>query len=472
MKEEKENQRDDDIVGAVNRFKRSLISGRSKYFDVAEFEGIVEQLLEEGDLKGSEIAARQGIQIHPNAVPLHLKYAQVLINTGKYEKSLRYLQVAEEVDANNPDVHLLKGSARMVMGNEPEALMSFKKAIKYAGKELDEVLYNISSSYVQVGKISKAIYYLEQTIKANKENEVALYDLGFFYDQIGNYKKSLKYYNRFLDLDPFNHAAWFNLGTVLNKTDKHKKAIEAYEFALALNEDFHMALFNIGNALANAEKFTEAIKKYKEYLEIEPKNDDAFCYIGECYLNLEKHAKSEVYYKKALQINEKNDTAWFGIGLILWINKNLEESIVHIKKAIKIDGQNSEYWLILGRVNSDLNNREIAIKYFKRAARIDAGNTEIWLAWADLYRKDGELAGAIRVIKRGMKNNIDSILKYRMVALLLENKNEKDAFKLIVVAMQQDFENINYLFDIYPKSLKNKKLKKVVDNFRAKNGME
>ena len=91
MMEERDNYWDDDIIEAVNRFKRSLISGRTKYFDVSEFEGIVEQLLEEGDLQSSEIAAEQGIKIHPNAVPLQLKYAQILINKGLYEKSLNYI---------------------------------------------------------------------------------------------------------------------------------------------------------------------------------------------------------------------------------------------------------------------------------------------------------------------------------------------------------------------------------------------
>lgn len=472
MKEDKENYRDEDITGAVNKFKRSLISGSAKYFDVAEFEGIVEQLMEEGDMQASEIAAEQGIQIHPNAIPLQLKYAQVLINKGKYQKSLKYLQFAEKVDSSNPDVHLLKGSARMVMGNETEALLSFKKAIKYAGKEIDEILYTISLSYIQIGKISKAIYYLEQTVKANPKYEMALNDLGFFYDQKGLYKKSIKYYNKYIDLDPFNDAVWFNLGTVFNKSNKHKKAIEAYEFALVLNDNFHMALFNIGNALANAEKFEEAIVKYKEFLEVEPNNSDAYCYIGECFLNLENHAKSEIYYKKALQVDKKNDTAWFGIGLILWINKNYAESITHVKKAIKIDNQNSEYWLTLGRVNSDLGNREVALKALKQAVKFDAGNTEIWLTWTDLLLQDDEIKSAIRILKKGIKNNTDSILKYRLIALFLENKNEKDAFELLIIAMKQEFEQINYLFDIYPKSLKNKKLKKVVDDFRKNNSTD
>lgn len=472
MREEDEKYRDEDIVGAVNRFKRSLASGRMKYFDVAEFEGIVEQLLEEGDLKGAEIAAKQGMQIHPNAIPLQLKHAQVLISRGQIENALELLNTVGKIELNNPDLYLLRGSARMIMGDEKEALISFKKAIKFAGSEIDDVLYNIGSSYVQVGKINKALYYLEKAIKVNPKNDTVLYDLGFFYDQTGKYKKSVAYYNRYLDIDPFNYAVWFNLGTVYNKTDKHKKAIEAYEFALALKDDFYMAVFNIGNAYANSEKYEKAIEKYKEYVVVEPENDDAFCYIGECYLNLEQDEKAAYYYKKALDINKLNDVAWLGLGLIFWVNKSFEESIVHIKKAIKIDNENPEYWLTLGKVNADFNHKENAIKAFKRAARIDAGNTEIWLTWVDLFLKFGDLESARRIVRKGIKNNSDSVLKYRLVALLFESGKEGDALKMLKVAMEQEFEMINYLFDVYPKAMKNKKLKKVVNEFRSKDDLE
>ena len=171
MKEEKNKSRGEGSIGAVDRFKRSLISGRAKYFDVSEFEEIVEQLMDEGDLQSSEIAAKQGIQIHPNAVPLQLKYAQILLNKGLYKKSLKYIQIAEKIDATNPDVHLLKGSVRMLMGYEDEALLSFRKDIKNAGSDLDDILYHIGSTYIQIGEIQKALYYLEKASKANPKNE-------------------------------------------------------------------------------------------------------------------------------------------------------------------------------------------------------------------------------------------------------------------------------------------------------------
>jgi len=88
-REERSYLSEENLGEALSRFKRSLASGRKSYFDVSEFEGIVEFLLDEGDINTSEIAARQGIQIHPGAVPLQLKYAQVLLSKEKYQNALK-----------------------------------------------------------------------------------------------------------------------------------------------------------------------------------------------------------------------------------------------------------------------------------------------------------------------------------------------------------------------------------------------
>ncbi len=460
---------DEDTSEALHRFKKSLISGDKKYFDVSEFEGIVEQLLEEGDINASEIAAKQGIQIHPNAVPLHLKYAQVLLNKGKFKDAISHLNFVEEVEFSNPDVHLIKGSAWLVLEDEIKASKAFEKAIETADNDLDDILYHIAMAYVQAGDIQKAVEYFEDAVKVNPENEAALYELGFFCDQQGDFDKSIAYYNSYLDIDPFNFSTWFNLGITYNKAGKHDKAIEAYEFALALNDNFNQALFNIANAFANSGKYKEAIKRYNQYIKLDPKNDDAYCYIGECYLNLENYTKSQQFYNKAIEINDENDTAWFGVGLIMWIEKKLTESIVFIKKAIELDEENPEYWLTLAKVYIDFRHEKNAIKALKKAARLDPENSEIWLTWVDVYMTMKDVKDAINILKFALKRNEDAILKYRLVSLLLESKNEPEAFEILSSAMHQDFLHINYLFDFYPKAPKNKRLKKLVDEFRKTN---
>lgn len=463
--------RDEGIEEALNRFRKSLVSGRKSYFDVSEFEGIVEYLLDEGDLNASEIAALQGIQIHPGAVPLQLKYAQVLLSKGKYQNALKYLTLAEQVELTNPDIHLMKGSAWLVMGNEKEAEKSFKKALKNAGSEKDDILYHIGTSYVQAGDISKAVSFFEESLQINPENELALYDLGFFSDQEGNYQKSIEYYNRYLDIDPFNFSIWFNLGISYNKAGDFKKAIEAYEYVLALNEEFDQALFNIGNTFANAGKYQEAIAKYLEYLEMDPENDDACCYIGECYLNLDENKYAEEYYLRAVSLNPDNDSAIFGLGLIMWIENKWRKSIRYIKKAIQLEPSNTEYWLTLAKVCKDAGKPGEAEKALLNATDLDPENAEIYLTWSDVFMKQEAIDDAIRIIKTGIEKNDDTMLKYRLVSLLLEKDQEKEAYDLLISAMEQDFVNINYFFEIYPKAIQNKKLQRVIKKFRKNNNL-
>jgi tetratricopeptide (TPR) repeat protein len=462
---------EENISEALNRFKRSLVSGRKSYFDVSEFEGIVEYLLDEGDINASEIAARQGIQIHPGAVPLQLKYAQVLLSKGKYKNALKYLNLAEQIELTNPDVHLMKGSVWLVMGEKREAEKSFRKAIKNSGIEKDDILYHIGASYVQAGEIERAVGYFERSLKINPENELALYDLGFFSDQEGDFQKSIEYYNRYLDIDPFNFSIWFNLGISYNKAGDFERAIEAYEYALALNEEFDQSLFNIGNAYANAGKYHEAIQKYNEYLGLDPDNDDAWCYIGECYLNIEEHDQAEYYYSKAIELNPQNDTAIFGIGLIMWVEKKLKKSVGFIKKAIRIDDLNSEYWVTLAKVYNESGKPAKAEEALVRAAGLDADNTEVWITWVDLFMQLDDMENAQRILNTGMEQNQDAVLKYRMVGLLLENRQEKEALNVLKTAMAQDFLQLNYLFEICPKAVKNKNLRKQIDKFRKDNNL-
>ena len=79
------------------------------------------------------------------------------------------------------------------------------------------------------------------------------------------------------------------------------------------------------------------------------------------------------------------------------------------------------FWLTLGKVNNDADRREDALKAFKQGARLDSENTEIWLQWAEALKNYGEAKNAIRIVKRAIENNNDSMLKYRLVALLLVN---------------------------------------------------
>jgi tetratricopeptide (TPR) repeat protein len=463
---------DSDLDGTrenVNRFRASLMLGRKRYFDVSEFEGIVDHLLEEGDLKTSELAVLQGMQIHPGAILLQMKYAQVLLNKGKFREALECILSIEKIEERNPDVFLIKGTALLMLEKEGKAARAFEKGIQLAGTEVDEVYFHIATSYVFAGKIDKAIEFFEKAVDANPENDYALGELGFFCEQLGDYEKSEKYYNKCIDLDPYNFYTWFNLGITLNLAEKYEKAISAYEYALLLNDKFHQALFNMSNSYANLGQYQKAISKYKEYLVFKPNNDDACSYIGECYLNLEEYSKAEKWYLKATKIEEFNDGAWFGLALLKWIDADFEAAILLVQKALKIDNTVCEYWLTLAKVYNEIFKYREAVKCIKKAAKLESENPEVWLTWVEIELRNGNVVEAFKTMASGLRKCGDVLLKYRMAGMLIDTKQTIEAKLILIIALEQDYNSHGYLFDCCPAAKKQKGIMKIIHGFKPDN---
>ncbi len=449
------------------RFRKSLLSGTSQYFDVSEFEILIDYLEDEGDFENINTAIRQAVKIHPDSVALRLRFAQSLIASGEPEMALHQLHFLEKIETDDPEIFLLKGTSFLMMNQLSEAETSFKTAIRKAGSDLSEILYQIGTSYIPYGDIHAAVRYFERSYRQNSENEQVLNDLGYFSDQLGFPEKSIRYYNLYLDLDPFNPAVWFNLGIAYNRTSKFEKAIEAYDYALALNSRFYHAMFNKANALANLERFNEAIQAYRLYLKSDPENDDAYTYMGECYLNMGRYRLAERQYRKALLINPRNDMALFSTGVIRWIEKNYAESIRLIRSAIGIEGEISDYWFTCARVLADSGRRNEAIAAFKKASVLDPGNPEIWISYAECLHTSGRVNDAIVTLKKGIRhNNNDAASKYLLAAYLLETNDEKEAALQLETALKLDFNRHSDLFEIYPKAAQNDSVKKLIRTYK------
>jgi len=456
-----------DSLDAYIRFRNSLVSGVDQYFDVAEFESIIDSLMDEGDLEALDMAIRQAITIHPDSVTIRLFYVQALINRGEPEKALKELHFPEKVEKSNPDIFMMKGTSFLMLNEPQKAESSFKKAIRLAGDDLDDILYHIGSSYVPYGDIETAVKYFEQSYKENPQNESVLNDLGYFCDQLGFSAKSIRYYNLYLDIDPFNPAVWFNLGIAYNRTLKFESALDAYDYTLALDSRFYHAIFNRANSLANLERYNEAIEAYRRYLKSDPENDDAFTYMGECYLNLGRYRLAERNYRKALAINQHNDVALFSTGIIRWVEKQYDQSLELIKAAIEIEKDTPDYWYTYARVLADSGHRNEAFTAFRKAASLNPLNAEIWINFAEYQHKHGRVNDAINTLKRGIKyNNNDAAIKYLLAAYLLETNEEKEAAVQLETALKLDFSRHSDLFKIYPKAAQNDSVKKLIKTYK------
>jgi len=466
----RDNFEEDDFQESVARFKKMIKSKTSKYFDVSEVEGIVDHFLEDGRIKLARKAVETGLRLHPSAISIKIRQAQVLMHEGKLKDCLDMLAKTEKIDSNNPEIFLTKGAAYNMLGDIGKAVDAFEHALKMPIDDVDETLYNIGISFGQSGETYLAIKYLEKAIEENPKNEIVLYELGYYYDRDAQFEKSIEAYNKYLDIDPFNHSVWYNIGITYNRMGLFDKAIEAYDFALTLNEEFLHAHFNKANALANNNQYEEAIECYLEYMELDDNNDDAYCYLAECYLNSDKYDEALVYYQKAIELNDSNSSAWYGSGLIKWSEGELTEALKCFKTAISLEDDNADFYSMAAKVHSELNEIGESVEAFEMATSLDPENIENWLSYSEMYYDLGDTDNAIDVLKSATRSNkSNAYLNYRLTAYLLDKDEELEAVCHFENALKIDYSKQNELFEFYPKALKVESIKKLISQYQSTN---
>ncbi|MEI6141296.1 MAG: tetratricopeptide repeat protein [Mariniphaga sp.] len=466
----KENSESKEFSGVVRRYKKMLSEEQMGFFDVSDFEHIVDHYIDKNQLTNALQACEIAISQHPISTVVKIKKAQVLLGQLKIDKAIQLLDKLAEIENANPDVIFMLGNCYNFQGDHERAYSYYRKAEKFTYDDKDELLYNIGVTYIQNNDFSRSIFFLEKAFVENPLNDSVLYDLAYCYDKMGEDEKSILFYNKYLDIDPFAESAWYNLGIIYTRRQEYELAIEAYDFALAIDENYASALFNKANTLSTAESYKEALVCYLDYLRFDRISSDAHIYIAECYFQLEDYPKSYQYYKEAIRLDSRNPDGWYGAGIVLMIEENLAESLVFLKKAIKLDDNCADFWNAFGKVNSALNHYEEALVAFKRSIELEDKNIEFWTSFSDFYYNYAQIDMAIHtLLEADILIPENAQLLYKLSGYLSEKGDDKMAKIYLNKALIINYSMHTDLFLDFP-SLKSKRwIKKLIDQFLPDN---
>src|SRR5512133_499901 len=266
---------DEDVKQAVQKFERMRKNNENYFFDVIEFESIIDYYIECNNATKAFDAANLATQQHPNSVSIQLRKARVLIDKGKATEALRILKKLENIEPGNHEIFIAKGTALGILGDVQGAKRLFDYALTLDSDEPENILFDITSVLQNLNYYEQLIPYMKKLVEIEPDFKAHLYDLAYAYEKTEDFENSIKYYLQYLEEEPFSDSAWYNLGIIYNKLELYDKAMEAYDYALAINSQNTFALFNKGNILNNLERFEEAVPVYHEYLENEPESFEA-----------------------------------------------------------------------------------------------------------------------------------------------------------------------------------------------------
>ncbi len=454
----------DEVLDTIRRFEDMLNKKAQYFFDVYEFEEIINYYIDVNNFSKAVSAAEYGYRLYPDSTVIQLKIAHLLIDRGKAAESIGILNKIEKIEQSNYEVYILKGSAYNLLGKTSEAMQLFDKAVSLSHRDnRDTVLYNIGLSFENQSNYETAVHYFLDAYKLDPTNSTILYDLAFCYDHLDQYEKSIYYYDKYLDEDPYADHAWFNLGTVYNKAENFEKSLEAYDFAIAINENYASAYFNKANLLSNLERYKDALPEYLEFLKLEENHVLAHCYIGECYEKLGRYEESLFFFQKALTFDPNCADALFGKGVVKMHLECYDESLSYINKALELNEDNTEYLYAQGLVYMRKNDRENGIRVFKQVIELDPTDFDAWLNYSELVLLSGKLEKATEILHKAYDYNIDNAnINLRLASYLFLQKKMSQGYVYLEKALSIDAESIEELYDFYPEAALDEQINTII----------
>jgi tetratricopeptide (TPR) repeat protein len=435
----------------VKRLEDKLHARESFYFDVEDYEIIIDHYLEVDDLEKCFQVLQNAMEQHPNSVSLTLRQVQLLISKNNTEKALRILKEVEAIDPYNRDIYRTRGDIYSQLQYYHEAIKEYQKAIDDTEENLDEIYSNIAYEYENLHNYDKALEYLKKAIDFNPENETALFELSFCAEMAEKPQVVVDFLLKYLDRYPYAKAGWFNLGLAYSSLFEHEKAIDAYDFVIAIDETFSTAYFNKGNALATLERYDEALKSYRETLAFESPEGLTYYYIGECYEKMNEPEKAEEYYRLAIDADPAASDARVGLGCILSERGRHVDAISLFKEALEQSPIDSETMYLLADEYMETGEIELAKEKYKKSLTIDVTNPDVWLDYSNAFAEEDDYEKAIEILLEGYKFHGESVdFKFRLFDYYFHNDQNDAAFTILTEALLQDFAALKQIFEYTP----------------------
>ena len=451
----------------VKQLENKLHGGESFYFDVEEYELIIDHYLQEDDLEKCLLVLQNAMEQHPNTISLSLRQVQFLISKNNTEKALRILKEVEAIDPYNRDIYRTRGDIYSQLQFYHEAIKEYQKAIDDTEENLDEIYSNIAYEYENLHNYDKALEYLKKAIDFNPENETALFELSFCAEMAEKPQVVVDYLLKYLDRFPYSKAGWFNLGLAHSSLLEHEKAIDAYDFVIAIDETFSTAYFNKGNALATLERYDEALKAYRETLAFESPEGLTYYYIGECYEKMNEPEKAEEYYRLAIDADPAASDARVGLGCILSERGRHTDAISLFKEAIEQTPGDSETWYLLADEYMETGEIEMAKDGYEKSLAFDVTNPDVWLDYSNAFAEESNYDRAIEILIKGYDSHKESVdFKYRLFDYYLNNHLDDAAFSILAEALIQDFAALKQIFEYTPLLRDNEALLDFIVSYR------
>jgi len=441
---------DEEEKSSLRRYEGMLISGASSYFDVEEFEEIIDYyLLEEGDLK----KAMQAIEIadlqHPAVTEIELRKVEVLAYEGKISAAKLILDRLEKTE-DSVIIQLFKARTITLQGKVKSGMRLFDKLLLDVDDDAEKmhILTMAADSLMRQFEYQKALRYLHVAYKELPMQPYILPSIAYCYMQTGDWENAQQFYNKSIDEDAHNPYLWNSLGEVYFSMQRYSDAIEAFDFALLLEPQADTPYYNKVDALIELERMDEAMDVLREYIALQPQDAEAYFRLGECHEEKNAYDEAKQCYEKAAAIDDKFSYAYYGLASVADEYGQTEEAYAYLQHCVTLDPENPEFWYTLSQAQAARGEMLDALRSLEFVVNLDKYDYEAWLKMAEYCYELYDIPEVIAVLERAFTVNFDvAQVAYRLAALYYYEGNMDNCLQYLERGLRLDIEQSSEFFD-------------------------
>ena len=370
----------------------SLLREVPESFEVNELLGLVYSAQSE-DAKAN-VRLEKAVQLNPRSAAARTNLAANLTRLGKTDLAGLQFRKAVELEPQSFDANHNMGEFYVQSGKISEAIAFLERAQRIAPSYDNG--YDLSLAYSTTGQLDKARAQVQALLRLKDTAE--LHDLlGDIEEKSGNFVAAANEYQVAAHKDP-SESNLFDWGSELLIHQTLQPAVDVFQQGVARYPKSPRMAIGLGMALYSLGKYEEAVRSLLRAADLDPSDPRCYPFLSRAYDSSPSQAAEIIErFRRFTELQPRNGQAFFYYAMSLWKSRRAQDPNVDLsevesllKTSISLDPSLAEAPLQLGNLYFDHGNYADSIPEYLRALRIDSNLPDAHYRLAQAYVRTGK----------------------------------------------------------------------------------
>lgn len=392
---------------------------------------------DKGDYATAARELRAALAINPETRGAYYQLGYALLQTHDPAEAAKAF--TRELDFAPPDPFSLYylGLIQQDAGNRAQAVSYFERSLE-AGEVLD-VRQKLASDYLALGRVERAITFLQASLRVRPEDGGLHYLLGRAYqrkDRAADAKTEFdaaarwkaKFQNEMIELSGLRQAL----------KDQKQPEAEACLNELMRSNDYDI-LVATATMLGDAGLHPQAASFLEKAVSITPAIPEAHYDLARAYVGMNRRGDAKPELAKALALKPDFYEAELLLGTLLVDEGDADGAIQHLRAAAKIRSDNPRLLLMLGLQYYQRNYFGDAIETLKKAVALQPENPDPRYLLTEAYYRNFEYEHALHCAEETVQRFPNEALAHYHLGAQLNNLSHlSEAKQQLELAIAKD----------------------------------